>query len=141
MVWRPRNETQDDLAREGAAGRMIEAAWGVRCVKLSEALYSVDWAFFRQERLVGWGEYKHRAKRYPTLLLSASKWFKGCQLARESGMPFTIFVEWPDGLYWHRAAIETLPITLGGSSRGQNGDLEPCVHFDTDLFRKVEYPT
>lgn len=138
MNWRPYNETPEDLAHEKAAAERIEAAWGVQCIKLSEALYGLDWAFFRHSKLVGWGEYKHRSQRYDTLILSAAKWLKGCTLARESGKPFTLFVEWPEGLYWFSyidAPVEG--ITMGGNDRGQNGDIEPVVHIPTATFKRL----
>lgn len=142
MNWRPYNETPDDLAREKAAGEAIEAAWGVRCLKLSEALYGLDWAFFRQGKLVGWGEYKHRSKRYATLILSAAKWHKGCEIANWSRKPFTLFVQWPEGLYWfNHTAIPVGEITMGGNDRGQNGDIEPVIHIPTEAFRKMSGPT
>ena len=138
-MWRPRNETDADLARERAAGDIIASAWGVTTTKLSEALYGLDWAFFRQDDLVGWGEYKHRSKRYDTLLLSAAKWMSGKFYAEQSGKPFILFVEWPDGLHW----LDTTPIKpvirLGGNHRGQNGDLEPVVHIPTDAFKKFAH--
>ena len=137
-VWRPRNETEADLAHEQAAAERIERAWDVRAVKLSERLYQLDWAFFRNESLVGWGEYKRRGRRYDTLLLSAAKWMKGLHNASVSGRPFLLFIEWPDGLYWLDAGkAEVKDICLSGNNRGQNGDKEPCVHLDTRQFKKL----
>jgi hypothetical protein len=141
MNWRPHNETVGDLAREKAAGERIESAWGVRCLKLSEALYGVDWAFSRGSALVGWGEYKHRAKQYDTLILSAAKWLKGCALARESGRPFILFVDWPEGLYWFGHTDHPVEgIAISGNNRGQNGDIEPVVHLPTAAFRRLSGP-
>lgn len=110
----------------------------MRHVKLSERLYELDWAFFREESLVGWGEYKYRERRYDTLLLSAAKWMRGLSSASVSGKPFLLFIEWPEGLHWLDATkAEVKDIRLSGNNRGQNGDKEPCVHIDTRLFKKL----
>jgi hypothetical protein len=138
MNWRPRNETPLDLEREKEAARRIEAAWRVRVTKLSEIAYRIDWAIDQNDRLVAWGEFKCRAKRYDTLMISASKWLHGLDLANASRRPFLLFVQWPDGLHWHRAKAEELSILLGGNSRGQNGDIEPCIHIPADRFRLVK---
>src|SRR5210317_579942 len=76
MAWRPRNESQIDLKRELEAAAKIEAAWGVQHIKLGEVKYELDWAFFRDKKLVGFGEFRWREKQYPTLLLSCGKWMK-----------------------------------------------------------------
>lgn len=136
--WRPRNERDIDLAREREAAARIEQAWGRSCIKLSERLYEIDWAFFREGQLVGWGEYKWRERRYDTLLLGAAKWLRGQSLMQTSGRPFLLFIEWPDGLYWLNAEeFKTMDIRLSGNSRGQNGDIEPCVHIPISLFKKL----
>jgi len=138
VAWRPRNESESDLARERAAALRVEAAWRVEHVKLSEQLYGLDWAFFRDGQLVGWGEYKFRTRRYDTLLLSAAKWISGVWHAQSSGQPFILFVEWPDGLHWLDASkTPAMDFRLSGNNRGQNGDREPCVHIDTRLFKKL----
>lgn len=137
VPWRPRNETPTDLARELATAQVIEDLWQVKVVKLSERLYEIDWAFFRGDDLKAWAEFKYREKRYDTLLLSSAKWMRGRWLARESGVPFLIFIHWPDGLYWYQCGDGVLPIQKGGNSRGQNGDIEPCVLIDTSTFKKM----
>ena len=137
QAWRPRNESAADLANETQAAALITSNWSVSVVKLSERLYGLDWAFFRDGTLSGWGEYKKRDTRYQTLLLSAAKYISGMQRAQWSGVPFVLFVEWPDGLFWYKCSNEPLPILMSGNSRGQNGDIEPCVHIDSSLFVKV----
>lgn len=135
-AWRPRNESAADLERENAAKLVIERAWRVTGVKLSETLYGVDWAFGRGGHLQAWGEFKARKQRYPTLLLSYAKWSKGMELWRWSGAPFVLFIEWPDGLWYVRNPKPTR-IEFGGNSRGQNGDIEPVVHIPVDAFVRL----
>lgn len=136
-AWRPRNETAADLEHELHAAARIEAWAGATSVKLSESLYHVDWAFFRNEELVAWGEYKRRAQRFPTLLLGVAKWRAGRALAKDTGVPFLLFVEWPDGLHYCDTQEMMFPIKRGGNTRGQNGDIEPTYHIPVELFRRI----
>lgn len=138
MSWRPRNETQGDLDRELAAARKIEQRFGVEHIKLSESLYHVDWAFFRDGILAAWGEYKYRQKRYDTLYISLAKFAQMFDLSRITAVPAYLFVEWPDGLY--RVTISDMAgreITLNGNNRGQNGDKEPVIHIPAAEFTRI----
>lgn len=137
--WRPRNETSDDLDREREAAGQVQRVRGVEVVKLSEGLYGIDWALVEGGgRLVAWGEFKARKRRYDTLLLSAAKWEHGCRLAREFGVPFVVFVRWEDGLFCYPTnGFHTYRPEIGGNNRGQNGDIEPCVHLPTAAFKRL----
>lgn len=143
--WRPRNETDADLERESEAAKRIEQAFQRRLVKLSEALYHVDWAIFREDqlpgpRLTGFAEYKRRLNdrgKYHTLIISAAKVMKGLSLARDFGVRFLLFIEWDDGIFWIEAEKHE-GVRLGGNHRGQNGDMEPVVHYPIEEFRSIE---
>lgn len=135
--WRPRNETAADRARQDAARAAVERAFHCRAIDLSPSLYEVDWALMRGDDLVAWGEYKNRATRYSTVMLSFAKWERGCGLARAGGVPFIFVVEWPDGLYWARVDGLALKAKSGHNSRGQRGDEEPVVYIDSALFGPV----
>lgn len=138
MSWRPRNETPADLEREAAAAAVISQRWACEVQKLSEGLYGLDWALFRDDVLIGWAEFKCRSERFPELLLSAAKWETGCRLSFMYQVPFCLVVRWPDGLY-HFTTRGTRPFKVAprGSSRGQNGDKEPCVLIPTDEFKRI----
>jgi hypothetical protein len=139
MSWRPYNETAEDLALESAAASRIATKFNCEVVKLSPMLYQLDWAFFRNEMLVAWGEYRNRAKRYATYILSHAKWMKSKALVAETGKPCFLFVEWPDGLFYYEIKQDAVhPVKLFENFRGQNGDTEPCVHIPINLFsRKI----
>ena len=143
MSWRPRNETDEDTKRESDAAAYIERVqWPVRVMKLSEALYKVDWAIFSNNKQVAWGEYKHRNQRYDTLLLSAAKYYQARHLNKLSGLPCYWFMSF-DGdsaLYKANLTDSEKPVLrpeIGGSSRGQNGDEEPCVFIPWSWFSRV----
>lgn len=142
MTWRPRNETEDDLKNETAAAHAIANRFGCIVTKLSEALYHVDWVLSNPDGSIrAVGEYKRRNNsidKYDTLLLSAAKWKAGWDYADMFGVPFILFVEWDDGLYYLKAdRASVIRVSVGGNARGQNGDFEPVVHLNASSFIRV----
>lgn len=138
MAWRPRNETTEDLQREEAAAKTLAEAWGVEVIKLSEALYGVDWAFSRDNKVVAFGEFKTRFKKYDTALLSFAKYSKLYNLHKLTGLPALLIIQWPDELcYWEVDDEPLKSIGVGRNSRGQNGDTEPVIYIDVNKFRQV----
>ena len=138
MTWRPRNETPEDLQREEAVAKTLSEAWNVEVVKLSDTLYGIDWAFSRDKKIVAFGEFKTRSKKFNTLLLSLAKYIKLYNLHKFSGLPVLLIIQWPDGLwYWEMTDFPPKSISLGGNSRGQNGDTEPVVYIDVSEFKQV----
>ena len=144
-AWRPRNETDQDLARERAAADAIVEAFaqrgraGLKALKLGETLYQIDWAFFdhgQQGRpLVSWGEFRWRDRRYDTYVMKYSKLVAGRKWMRATGKPFLMYVEWPDGIwYWRVPEVVDLQVYLFESTRQQNGDNEPVVHVPVNWF-------
>lgn len=137
MSWRPRNETELDLQRELEAAGKIEREWNVEHLKLGEFSYRVDWAFFRHSNLVGFGEFRWRAKQYDTLLLGASKWMKMCDISAKMNVPVCMFLHWDGiGLHYYRVdPLASLQVVKGGGHRGQNGDIEPVVLIPISEFK------
>jgi hypothetical protein len=74
---------------------------------------------------------------YPTLLLSAAKWKTGWDYADMFGVPFILFVEWHEGLFYLKTERSSVKFGVGGNSRGQNGDFEPLVHLNITDFVRV----
>lgn len=139
MSWRPKNETEADLANESAAAAELSSRWGVKVVKLSPFLYTVDWTLVREERVIGFAEFKFRTKKHPKTLLSAAKYWKMQELAKDSGVPVFLIVRWPDDLWAFKIdATQRWVPKLGGSPRGQNGDMEPVVYIPTKKFKRVK---
>jgi hypothetical protein len=136
--WRPRNETEEDLRHETNAALAVANRFGCAVTKLSEALYHIDWVISRDGAITAVAEYKRRKNSvdaYPTLLLSAAKWKKGMDYAELFGVPFILFVEWDEGLYYLKAERSSVVrFEVGGNSRGQNGDYEPLVHLNIAHF-------
>ncbi len=144
-MWRARNETEGDIAREERAAQTINSQWGVHCLKLGEVKYRVDWAIFDCGDLVAWAEYKYRnvpKDKYETFMISADKWCHLRWLSEFSGAASMIFVEWADdGIFYINCgtvAPELVQYRYGGNiARSQNGDVEPIAHIPISLFAKV----
>jgi len=137
-MWRPRNETASNLAVEEMAKAYISASWGYEITKLSETLYGLDWCLSQNKIPVAWGEFKDRGRAYPDYLLSASKYDRGVRLAKCFGIPFLLFIGVNESIiYADLCIVPVLRTELAGSSRGQNGDIEPCVFFSAKEFREV----
>ncbi len=136
--WRPRNETEEDLQNETKAATVVANRFGCAVTKLSEALYHIDWVISRDGAITAVAEYKRRKNSidaYPTLLLSAAKWKMGMDYAEMFGVPFILFVEWNDGLYYLKAERSSVVrFEVGGNARGQNGDFEPLVLLNVSSF-------
>lgn len=138
-MWRPRNETIQDLERQNAAKELICKTKICEAVDLSERLYEIDWAFHRGGRLICLAEYKWRNKQYETVILSLAKSERGCSLSRSTGVPFLFFVEWPDTCpHYIRIDGQKFPVRIGGNARGQNGDIEPVIHIPTEKFKSIK---
>lgn len=136
--WRPRNETAEDLRHEAAVARILAVMYGITVHKLSETLYGFDWVLHKDDEVLAFAEFKQRKTKYDTLLLSAAKYEVGMRYAERLNKPFVLFVKWPDGLYSFKFHGDFVPeVKLGGNSRGQNGDIEPCVHIPVGLFNKI----
>ena len=128
--WRPKNETPEDLEREEGARVALSDKYGIEIMKLSPELYNVDWAFIREGVVVAFAEYKWRKWQYDTLILSAAKVWKLQEYAKKgySALVFVRFGSDPQFFYSRDSPETRYDLRLGGSSRGQNGDLEPVVH-------------
>jgi len=139
-VWRPYNETQEDLNIENSAKILIERAWDVEVIKLQPMLYGFDWALFRDEKLVAIAEFKKRSHKfgtYKTLLISSGKIANAMSYSREYDVPFILIVQWEDDLpRWMLIKNPPRP-SIGFNSRGQAGDREPVCHFDINDFTLI----
>jgi len=139
LMWRPRNETEQDLKNEAAIADLLSAKWKCDVHKLSETLYPVDWSFSRGGEVVAFGEYKRRSKKFDSALLSASKYFRMLELGRVYKLPVLLIIEWPNELGYidlYNVPLD-LQVYIGGNSRGQNGDIEPVVYIPCNKFTQV----
>jgi hypothetical protein len=136
--WRPRNETPEDLRHEAETAEILLAKYGITAQKLSETQYCFDWTLSKDDQVIALAEFKQRKTKYDTLLLSAAKYEAGMRFSKTLKKPFVLFVRWPDGLFSYKFTDDFVPeVKMGGNSRGQNGDIEPCVFIPVDLFNRI----
>ena len=137
-TWRPRNETPEDLRHEAETAEILLTKYGITAQKLSETQYTFDWTLSKDDQVIALAEFKQRKIKYDTLLLSAAKYEAGMRYSERLKKPFVLFVRWPDGLYSFKFTDDFVPeVKMGGNSRGQNGDIEPCVFIPVGLFIKI----
>jgi hypothetical protein len=145
MTYRPRKQTEDDLSNEYNAAEKIYQNLGLKCLKLGEVKYRIDWCLSRHGTIVAWGEYKFRnvpKDKYDTLILSSDRWFQLKRFGENSGLPAILFVEWFDkGLHFVNSldvGNHLVRYVEGGDyAGGHPGDIEPVVHIPINLFEPV----
>jgi len=139
-MTRPHNETPRDLVHERNARAVVEREFDCEIMNLNENLYGLDWAMHRRSKFFAYGEYKFRGQDYDDFVLSAAKYTKGMLHAGSVvGVQFYFFLETPDsGLrYVNLSILPRLTTQMAGNSRGQSGDIEPCVMIPADAFKPI----
>lgn len=135
---RPRYEVAEDRAKEEAVAARVFSQF-VRH-KLPDR-YSVDWALFKDGTLYGWAEIKCRNKFYPRPFVSLGKVMEGLRLANNTGTPFFLVFQFPDGIFAKRIKetdLERGNIMHGGrQDRGDWQDMEPVILFDIKSFTQI----
>ena len=137
-------ETENDRKVEQAIINELSDAWKVFYQKLP-IKYKVDFAILNDKRqVISWAEIKrrnHKMGTYPTYMLSLDKYLSGMQLHKLTGLPFNLVVKFTDNLYHceiHLLSHAQVIISMGGrTDRDDQQDIEPCVFFDSKLFKKV----
>jgi hypothetical protein len=141
---RPVYETAKDRKIEQAIINELSDAWKVFYQKLP-IKHRLDFALLDDRRNVtSWAEVKRRdndSKTYNTYMLSLDKYMSGMKLFKLTGLPFFLIVKFTDGLYYCEMSLLSyaqMTISFGGrTDRADSQDVEPCVFFDTNLFKKV----
>ena len=141
---RPVYETAKDRKIEQAIINELSDAWKVFYQKLP-IKHRLDFALLDDRRNVtSWAEVKRRdndSKTYNTYMLSLDKYMSGMKLFKITGLPFFLIVKFTDGLYYCEMSLLSyaqMTISFGGrTDRADSQDVEPCVFFDTNLFKKV----
>lgn len=138
---RPRYETDFDLNNENSAKSLIESRYNCVLHKLPIS-YSSDWVATRDNKIVAVIEYKKRTfsrNKYNTTFIFVDKWMNGKRLAETMGVPFLLFVEWTDGLYWHQAGSAPVEFKISGrTDRNDPQDIQPSVHIPVTAFREIK---
>ena len=141
---RPVYETEKDRKMEQAIINELSDAWKIFYQKLP-IKHRLDFALLDDKKIVtAWAEVKRRdndSTTYDTYMLSLDKYMSGMKLFKLTGLPFYMVVKFSDGLYYCEVSLLSyaqLNISFGGrTDRGDSQDVEPCIYFDSNLFKKV----
>lgn len=154
-------ETSTDLEAEAAIATniaqlttvlsewLIENGLGfmtnVVMMKLPVCTYKVDWCVTNGSGAKGpdikaWAELKRRKiswKKYSDIMISTHKMVSGKNLARETGVPFVVFIAFLDGLGFHVVDLENeYPMQYGGRTVATRdpADIEPVCYIQVENF-------
>ena len=141
---RPVYETEKDRKMEQAIINELSDAWKIFYQKLP-IKHRLDFALLDDKKIVtAWAEVKRRdndSTTYDTYMLSLDKYMSGMKLYKLTGLPFYLVVKFSDGLYYCEVSLLSyaqLNLSFGGrTDRGDSQDVEPCIYFDSNLFKKV----
>lgn len=140
-MTRPFYESDSDRKKELAVISKIGGLARKTPIKLP-IRYAIDFAMFDGKQITSWVEVKCRKNSqaaYPTLMISAAKLIEGLNLARHSGKPFYLVVEWTDRIgFLEIKALTDFAIGYGGRvDRADAQDMEPVVFIPTDQFKTI----
>jgi len=112
--------------------------------------YKIDWVICDQSQPIAWMEAKYRVRYkltdFSDLVVNLDKWMYGVEVAKKTGIPFSIVQADGDGRYWTFQAQED-DITTGrifikrdGRSKYQRDwqDLDVFAHIPTEYWKKID---
>lgn len=139
---RPLYESETDRVREKAAIERLLAGTDKTFRKLP-IKYEVDYAILKDGEIVSWAEVKCRnisSSMYPTMLIGATKIWKGSVLSIHTGKPFFVVVAWTDKIgYLKVENVGSFELSFGGrTDRGDELDIEPKYYIPIDMFKMKE---
>lgn len=137
---RPIYETSADRARENGVRVHLMERFGCAYQK-APPLYCIDGQLLNGEgRTVGLVEIKTRKNthnKYPTYMLSASKWRKAMTLGDTMKVPVMLVVQFTDGIYMTRLKSDYPKAQGGRTDRNDAMDIEECIYIPITEFKPV----
>ena len=135
------HETPADLQNESAVGRAIEQGFNCVLHKLPKS-YRLDFMATRMDKPVAWIEVKcrkHASTKYPTLMLSLSKYMEAKRLAANTSVPSYLVVRFTDCIKYCPFDYGT-DLRWGGRTKNtrDSRDIEPVLHFPIDRMENLE---
>ena len=138
--YRPEYERPEDRAEEAAVCKELEEK-GLQFEKLPPKDV-IDFAVLKEGKVVGFMEVKARSNasdHYPTFMISMAKFLRIKQILDSTGIPTALVVKYTDKVRRLWIAKDTPHLVeMGGRyDRGDGEDVEPVVHFKTELFKDL----
>ena len=137
---RPIYETANDRQREDEVRQYLVEKY--KCnYKKTAVLSGVDgYLYYPDDRLAAVVEIKCRNNahdKYPTYMISASKWRNAQVLAKDDGIPFILVVRFTDGVYAIKGNKDHPTAKGGRYDRGDAQDVEECMYIPLEQFKKI----
>jgi len=79
----------------------------------------------------------NKSNKYPSLMLSASKWRKGLEWAHIENAPFILLVNFFDGVFMTKVQKDYTEGIGGRTDRNDIRDIERCAYIPMDSFLKI----
>ena len=138
---RPTYENKQSLKDEQSFGEVIQTAWNCELIKMP-VQYKIDYCCYRDKQLIGFAELKNRTcskNKYPTYMISLSKYIAAVNLSRTLGKPTNLCVRWTDQSgYLRLDTIKDPDIGQGGRfDRNDWQDVEPVIYIDINSFMRI----
>lgn len=136
---RPLYESQRDRTNEQQVADFLSQKFDCTYFKLPIA-YSIDYAFLREGKVVGFVEVKCRKvelQTYDTIMLSMHKRVDSLALANSISVPALFAIRYNDGIYTINLEEEPDHATVGGRfDRDDPQDVEVVIHYKTSRLKK-----
>jgi len=139
---REQYETQADLSNEQEVADVLSDAWKIDLHKLPIS-YRLDFFVTKEGKGKAVVEVKSRNNthdKYPTLMLSLSKWNHGIDFALCNKLAFVIAAKYTDGVFYYKYSDkDEFSIEWGGRTvhTRDSADIEPVVHIPINKLKRV----
>lgn len=143
---RPAYEKQEDREKQGQIAAEICSAWDVDVIPFP-AHSAADYLLINKQSELALGELKCRTNRslqYKTLILSRQKLIRLIACADTLKVPFYLFIQWDDGIFWQQLSAADLlmlkPSIGGRTDRQDAADIENVYEIPTASFQPLVRP-
>jgi hypothetical protein len=135
--------TEQAIAKEKALIERVAPIWG-EVVKKNPEWHKIDFSVVDHsaKTIIGFVEAKCRNcnhATYRTFFISLTKYMSACEIAKFTGIPTYILVEWLDQTKYVKVPCRTTDVCMEGRlDRGNPNDQEPMIHIPIAEFRPIE---
>ena len=139
---RKQYESKFDLSNEQDVSNAISKAWGASLHKLPIS-YRLDFLLTKDNAAKAVVEVKSRRNahnKYPTLMLSLSKWNHGVEYTIINKLKFLLIAKFTDGIfYYNYSNKDDFDIKWGGRTvqTRDSADIEPIIHIPVNKLKRL----
>lgn len=142
--------TAKDKEREAKLDAVLEQAWGVKIYCYGDTLDEVDRYICKEDKVVGFAEYKCReynSTAFETVYLSWRKFIALKRVSEYSGKPSLFVVQFLDCVKWidvNKVDPKKLGIYRRGRAQRKEdspNDMEPIIEVPIEKMTMITEPT